>query len=749
MITNKDVSPWEGGRIPSRDPAGFAADLRAAVATALISLPALIACGIVAYAPLGHDFSGAGIRAAVLATLLGGLVTVLGSPTPGFMSSPRLGSSLLLGTILIHYRGLLTLEGVPAGDAIDLLLLLAPLTVLLAGLIQVLAGSLRLGNLFKFIPYPVVAGIQNGVALLLIVRQTPVLLGGDPTTPWVGIRAPIAAIGLLALLLFWKGERFIPRPALIVATFAGGSLLFVGLRAVGFEAPPGAVLEAIRPQWPELGGMAALPVLLGGRFPEELLPSILMSAFSLAALASIYSLMDMVSWLNRSSDAPLYNQELSSQGLGNILSGAAGGIMAEGNHVRSAYQQDIGVTSPRARFLGVIMPALLVLGFGSFFDRIPKAVIAGITIVIAARLFDPWSFRLARKVFRRDLANRTEMLVNLAVILLVCLAVLWVGIMPAMALGLVLSVFIFLFQVSRSVIRRTMDGSRIRSRRLRPPADLELLERHGGAILIMELEGTIFFASADEVAREADRQMAAGIRHVILDMRRVTHLDGTGARILFQIQQRAQARGVTLLFSHIHDGDYLHRVFTDMDLFDAIGRKYVFTDTSSALEAAEDRLLAELTGREVADSHDETSGDVIFGYLTAEERNTLLEKMQPVSFAAGDTVVRERGPADAVYFILSGSVDVVIDVPRANRTRIINTLHPGSVFGEMSLIDGLPRSASVVTREPTGCLVLSREAFEEISAGHPLISQKLLRYFARLLSARLRSASDIIAELES
>ncbi len=324
-----------------------------------------------------------------------------------------------------------------------------------------------------------------------------------------------------------------------------------------------------------------------------------MSACSLAALASIYSLMDMVSWLNRSSDAPLYNQELSSQGLGNILSGAAGGIMAEGNHVRSAYQQDIGVTSPRARFLGVIMPALLVLGFGSFFDRIPKAVIAGITIVIAARLFDPWSFRLARKVFRRDLANRTEMLVNLAVILLVCLAVLGVGIMQAMALGLVLSVFIFLFQVSRSVIRRTMDGSRIRSRRLRPPTDLEILERDGGAILIMELEGTIFFASADEVAREADRQMAAGIRHVILDMRRVTHLDGTGARILFQIHERARARGVTLLFSHIHDGDYLHRVFTDMELFDAIGREHVFTDTSSALEAAEDRLLAGLTGREV------------------------------------------------------------------------------------------------------------------------------------------------------
>ncbi len=149
------------------------------------------------------------------------------------------------------------------------------------------------------------------------------------------------------------------------------------------------------------------------------------------------------------------------------------------------------------------------------------------------------------------------------------------------------------------------------------------------------------------------------------------------------------------------------------------------------------------------DSHDETSGDVVFGYLTAEERNILLGKMQPVSFAAGETVVREKGPADAVYFILWGSVDVVIDVPRANRTRIINTLHPGSVFGEMSLIDGQPRSASVVTREPTGCLVLSREAFEEISAGHPLISQKMLRYFAQLLTARLRSASDIIAELES
>lgn len=724
-------------------------DLQAALSTALVSLPALIACGIVAYAPLGHGYAGTGIRAAILAALLGGLVTVLGSPTPGFMSSPRLGSALLLGTILAHYRDVLGAGDVAVRDMAALLLLLAPLTVMLAGLIQVLAGNLRIGNLFKFIPYPVVAGIQDGVALLLIFRQMPVLLGIGTTAGATGISPPIAVVGLLALLFFWKGERLVNRPLLIVLTFAGGSLLLVGLRSLGYGLSPGATLEAIRPHLPEPGGLAALVALLEDRIPNGLAPSILMSAFSLAALASVYSLMDMVSWLNRTADAPLYNRELASQGLGNVLSGSAGGLMAEGSHFRSAFHRSTGGTSHRSRFLGVVMAPALLLALGPFFDRIPRAVVAGITIVIAAQLFDAWSLRLAFKVFRRDLANRSEMLVNLGVIILVCLAVLVVGIMPAMALGTVLSVFIFLFQVSRSVIRRTMSGARVRSRRFRPPRQLELLEQHGGAILVMELEGTIFFASADEVAREAERQMAAGVRLVILDMRRVTHLDGTGARILLQVHQRAAVRGGALFFSHIHEGDYLHRVFLDMDLLDDIGKDHLFTDTASALEAAEDRLLTELTGAEADDSRDETSGEVIFGYLSAEERNLLLERMQPVSFAAGERVIREGDPADSVYFILWGSVNVVIDVSRANRTRIIGSLRSGSVFGEMSVIDGSPRSASIVTREATECLVLSRQAFEEICARHPVIAQKLMRYFAQLLSTRLRSASDIIAELES
>ena len=117
------------------------------------------------------------------------------------------------------------------------------------------------------------------------------------------------------------------------------------------------------------------------------------------------------------------------------------------------------------------------------------------------------------------------------------------------------------------------------------------------------------------------------------------------------------------------------------------------------------------------------------------------------SFEAGDRITEEATPGDAIYVVTHGSVAITKRKPDGSGSALLGRLEKGATFGEMGLLEGSERSASVTAIEETGTLVLSDKAFQDIFAFRPEVYRMIMGNLARDLSRRLRDANTRIAEL--
>src|SRR5439155_25697029 len=187
-------------------------------------------------------------------------------------------------------------------------------------------------------------------------------------------------------------------------------------------------------------------------------------------------------------------------GLANTLTAGLGGITGGLNIGPSRANRQFGGRTPVS--VAVNAGALLVLLLLLFpiASLLPRAALSGVIMVIAVQHIDPWTVQLVRRVASRT-AN-PAMVLDLAVIGVVAVLSLALDILTAVLLGLAMAALLFVVRMSRSVIRRLYRCAALRSRKSRPRAELDLLAKSGGTILAIELQGALFFGSADRLAAE-------------------------------------------------------------------------------------------------------------------------------------------------------------------------------------------------------------------------------------------------------
>jgi SulP family sulfate permease len=155
----------------------------------------------------------------------------------------------------------------------------------------------------------------------------------------------------------------------------------------------------------------------------------------------------------------------------------------------------------------------------------------------------------------------------------------------------VVTIVFFLFRMSTSVIRRTYRCDAVHSRKTRVPALMEILAVHGRRIQVVELEGPIFFGTAENLAAFIETALRDDVSCLVLDLKRVSEIDGTGTRIVLQVHDRMMAAGKHLLLSSFEERTRIARTLQDMEVTAALTRSCLFHDTDSAIEWAEDHLL--------------------------------------------------------------------------------------------------------------------------------------------------------------
>ena len=426
---------------PTIDPA-WSRDRWGGLAAMLVALPSAIAFGVTIYSPLGGNYGAMGALAGIIgATALGLIASSLGG-TDRLITAPCAPAAALLTA--------LTIDLGRHGTAPETVVLMLILIGLIAGGLQIAIGLSGIGQLIKYIPYPVVSGYLSAVGITIISGQLPRVLGVE-TGLWQTLLHPEAwrwqalAVGAVVVALMVGVPRLTQAiPAAIIALL-GGILAYF---ALGFVDPALWRLQGNPFIVGPLGQsglhlLDAVSINLHAlrAWDPAVLAQVFLPALSLAALLSIDTLKTCVvlDALTNSHHNP--NREMLGQGLGNLGSALLGGIPGSGTMGPSMVNVGSGAQTHRS---GVIEGAFSLLAFlllSSLVAWVPVAALGAILLVIGYRMIDGHSLE-----FFRTASTRFDFLVILTVIGVA----LTVNLVAASGAGIVLAMVLYLREQARS-----------------------------------------------------------------------------------------------------------------------------------------------------------------------------------------------------------------------------------------------------------------------------------------------------------
>ncbi|WP_336802067.1 glutaminase A [Kaistia sp. MMO-174] len=305
---------------------------------------------------------------------------------------------------------------------------------------------------------------------------------------------------------------------------------------------------------------------------------------------------------------------------------------------------------------------------------------------------------------------------------------------------------IFRSHVSTStVIRRELYGDIIHSKRARNPLERRLLSETGRRICIIEVQGPLFFGSAERLIRRIG-DVQSTTSHVILDFRRVPSADEAASQLLARLAGAFNETGRKLLISHLAHQPALATLHEAME--QALPEQ-IFEHRDAALEWCENAVIAE-AGIQFDATRFSLSELHIFKSLARDDLRLLEALARPMIFEAGDRIIRTGDPARLFFVIARGTVTVELaDAVQATHQNLrIASMGPGLSFGEMALLDGGTRSADVVANERVVCYGFSVDAIHELGRTHPHVLTTIYANMMRDFSERLRRANDEIRALE-
>jgi SulP family sulfate permease len=236
---------------------------------------------------------------------------------------------------------------------------------------------------------------------------------------------------------------------------------------------------------------------------------------------------------------------------------------------------------------------------------------------------------------------------------------------------------------------------------------------------------------------------------VVLDMKRVTDVDSTGAKILLQMHDRLVKGGRHLLVSGLDDHSHIAEFMKDMGVTAALTRGRVFRDADRAIEWAEDHVLLSEVG-DVARREEFPFAQLeVFAGMSEVELHIVTKLLERRTYAQGELLFSEGDESKELYITAKGSASVRLRLAGGSREARLVTFSAGTIFGELALLDQEARSASVQADEDLVCYVLSHASFTELTRGHPRIAITLLTNLSRELSGRLRRATRTIYQLSN
>lgn len=534
----------------------FLADLMSGLIVGVVALPLAIAFGIASgVTPEKGIFTA--IIAGFIISFLGGSTVQIGGPTGAF--------------IVIVY-GIVEQYGVQG---------LAIATVL-AGVMLVVMGFLKLGSIIKFVPYPIVVGFTSGIALTIFSTQikdffgltTPKLPSGfiekwgiyfqnfSSVNWWVTI---IAVVSVLIIILTPRVSRRVP----------GSLIAIILMSVVVYFLRNYANIEGIETIGDRFNIQSELPQIKEIAINLESIRLLFPSAFTIAMLCAIESLLSATVADGVTGKKHNSNMELIAQGAANIITPFFGGIPATGAIARTMTNINNGGRTPVAGIIHSIVLLLIVLFLGDLTKHIPMACLAGILVVVAYNMSE---WRTFVSLMKQSRSTQAILLTTFLLTVIIDLTV-------AISVGLLLAIFAFLKRMNEYTEVSHSTGE------LKIESDSEV--RHEGAeeeklllpdsVEVYEIRGPFFFG----VANKFDEKMRnIGEHHKIriIRMRKVPFIDSTGLNNLEALIKNSIKEKIHVILSGVRES--VREQINKTNIPELIGEEYICSDIQLAVEKA-------------------------------------------------------------------------------------------------------------------------------------------------------------------
>ncbi len=560
-----DFSPKLFQSLKSYSKEKFINDLMAGIIVGIVALPLAIAFGIA---------SGVSPEKGLITAIIGGfIVSFLGG------SSVQIGGPT--GAFIVIVYGIIQNFGIEG----------LVIATFLAGVLLVLMGLLQLGTVIKFIPYPIVVGFTSGIALTIFTTQMKDLFGmtidkipGDFLSKWAVYAQNISSISWWSLLIGLLSIAIILLAPRISKKIPGSLIAIIILTIVVYLMRTYFGITGIETIGDKFEINASLPQPEAISINMETINRLLPSAFTIAMLGAIESLLSATVADGVTGDKHNSNTELIAQGAANLIVPVFGGIPVTGAIARTMTNINNGGRTPVAGIIHAITLLLILLFLGPLTKHIPMSCLAGVLIIVSYNMSE-W------RTFRSLLKNpKSDVIVLLVTFFLTVIFDLTI----AIEIGLLLAMVLFMRRMTETT-RVSVSTDKINlSNDSEVAHDNEVLVIPEG-VEVYEIDGPFFFGIANKFD-ECMKLLGDKPKVRIIRMRKVPFMDSTGLHNLESLCRLSAKKNIQIILSGVNEKVRTVLIKNKMDekigagnicsnIHEAIGKAETFLQEQHTVEA--------------------------------------------------------------------------------------------------------------------------------------------------------------------
>lgn len=530
------------------------ADLTAGVVVGIVALPLAVAFAIA---------SGVSPSVGLITAIIGGFIVSMFGGNSVQIGGPT-GAFIIIVYNIIAQFGL-------SGLAV---------ATVMAGLILVLMGIFRLGTVIKFIPYPIVVGFTAGIAITIFSTQINDFFGmglkdlpGDFISKWGAYLSNLSSIDLVTMLVGLVSLIIITLTPKVSKKLPGALIAIIVVTAGCW------LLNMVIPEFhvetigDRFGSMKSdIPMPHGFRLDMATINALFPSAFTIAMLGAIESLLSATVADGITGSRTNTNTELFGQGLANIIVPLFGGIPVTGAIARTMTNITNGGRSPLAGMVHAVVLLLIYLFLMPLINFVPMACLAGVLMVVA---YNMSGWRSVVAISHNPKGDFSVLLVTMILTVVFDLTI-------AIEIGLLLAMLVFLRRVTENAEIKVY-GQQLDVAEGTEMHTHEMLHVEKG-VSVYEIDGPFFFGIAtkfDEMMRSSMQQRPL-VR--IIRMRKVPFVDSTGIHNLETLIKSSQQEGIKIVLSGVQPG--VREALEKSDIVSMIGEANICDHISKAVALA-------------------------------------------------------------------------------------------------------------------------------------------------------------------